>query len=279
MTVAGVGAELTKKETPYLPVTPDEIIQEIIAVSQLGATIFHLHVRDDQGKPTCNLEIIRFLIQEVRKKTDIIFQVSTGGDVHDPLSERLKTLDAGAEMGSLTLGSVNFGKEIFYNSEPIIEQLALKMKRLNVKPELEIFDVAFMEYALILIEKGLVNPPYHFNIILGGHGWLSATVENLEFILKKLPKDSTWSASGVGKNQFPMIEYALAHEGHVRTGLEDNIFIKKKVLAKGNKELVEQVLMLAKKYKRSIATVKEARKILGIKQTTEDYYARHRSHS
>lgn len=262
ITVAGIGAELTKDQTDYLPVTPQEIVSEAEKVYQLGASVFHLHVRDDQGKPTLDSARLRMVIEGIRKKTDLVIQVSTGGDVHDSFESRLKTLDTGPEMGSLTLGSVNFGRQVFLNPLPFIEQLAWKMIEKKIKPELEIFDVGMIDTADYLLKKGLILPPLHFNIILGGPGWLNATVENLEFILKKLPLGSTWSASGIGRGQLSMVEYAVSHGGHVRTGLEDNIYISKGVLAKGNAELVEQVLELAKKYKRNIATVKQAREIL-----------------
>lgn len=268
ITVAGVGAELTKKNTPYLPITPDEIAGEAERVFKLGARVFHLHVRDDKGKPTCDPKRIEEIVQKIRKKTDLIIQVSTGAAIGDSLDDRLKTLDADVEMCSLTLGNVNFGREVFQNTPEIILAISEKMKKKKIKPEMEIFDAAMTEYASVLLKKGLISPPLHFNIILGGPGWLAATVENLECALKKLPKGSTWSASGIGQGQLPMIEYAVSHGGHVRTGLEDNIYIKKGVLAKGNAELVEQVLVLAKKYGRQIATPEEAREILGLKQVT-----------
>ncbi|MBI2339650.1 MAG: 3-keto-5-aminohexanoate cleavage protein [Deltaproteobacteria bacterium] len=265
ITVAGIGAELTKENTPFLPVTPDEIVDEAVRVFNLGARIFHLHVRDDQGKPTCDPRRIKPIIDRIRKKVPMILQVSTGGAIGDTIEDRLKTLDTGPEMGSLTLGSVNFGNDVFVNTIPIITALAQKMLEKKIKPELEIFDAAMMEEASALLKKGLIKAPLHINIILGGPGWLEATVENLEFILKKMPAGSSWSASGVGRGQLPMIDYAISHGGHVRTGLEDNIYLSKGVLAKGNAELVEQALELAKKYKRRIATPEEARKILGLK--------------
>lgn len=264
ITVAGMGAELTKKDTPYLPVTPDEIVAEANRVFVLGATVFHLHVRDEEGVPTLNLNRIIKIITEIKQKTDLIIQLSTGGAIGDTMEGRLKTLDADVNMGSLTLGSVNFGEEVFLNPYPLIEDLARKMLKKNIKPELEIFDVSMVETAHRLIGKGLLCPPLHFNVILGGPGWLPATVENLEFILGKLPRDSTWSASGVGRAQLPMIEYAITHGGHVRTGLEDNIYLSKGVLAKGNSDLVSQALDLAQRHGRRIASPKEARKILGI---------------
>lgn len=265
ITVAGVGAELTKKDTPYLPTNPDEIIADAQAVYKKRAHVYHLHVRDAKGVPTLNLKIIQKVISEIRKKTTLIIQISTGGSIKDSFNSRLKTLDCDVDMGSLTLGSVNFGNEVFLNPRPFIEKLAAKMMKKKIKPELEIFDVAMVEEAHRLLKKGLIDPPLHFNIILGGPGWLSASIENLQFILKKLPPQSSWSASGVGRNQLPMIEYAIKHGGHVRTGLEDNIYLSKGVLAKGNQELVEQTLSLANKYNRPLATMKEAKKILGIK--------------
>ena len=202
------------------------------------------------------------LIQKIRAKTGLIIPISTGGAIGDSESARVGVLECNVEMASLTLGSINFGKEVFSNPRPLIEKLAETMNKKKIRPELEIFDAAMVEEAARLLKKGLLTKPLHFNIILGGPGWLAATVENLEFILRKLPAGSSWSASGVGAGQLPMIEYAIAHGGHARTGLEDNIYLSKGVMAKGNVELVEQVKTLAKKQKRPLATQGEARKIL-----------------
>jgi len=264
ITVAGVGAELSKRDTPYLPDSPDKIIEEASRVAASGAAIFHLHVRDEKGRPTIDPKILRRVVKAIRQKTDLIVQISTGGSIGDLFADRLKTVVPGVEMASLTLGSVNFGNDVFLNPSPFIEKLAKKMGEKGIKPELEIFDSAMMEWAHRLLGKGLLAEPLHFNIILGGPGWLSATVENLEFILGKMPPNSSWSASGVGRGQLPMIEYAVSHGGHVRTGLEDNIFIRKGELAKGNVALVEQAAELARKVGRPIATPSEAAQILGI---------------
>ncbi|MBX7147786.1 3-keto-5-aminohexanoate cleavage protein [bacterium] len=259
ITVAGVGAELTKKDTPYLPSTPNAIIEEALRIEQAGAHIFHLHIRDQKGKPTLDLKLAKKVVTEIRKKTDLIIQISTGGSINDSYKKRIKILDVKPDMASLTLGSVNFGTDVFLNPLPFIEKLAATMKKKRIVPELEIFDVGMVDTAYHLIKKELLKPPYHFNIILGGPGWLAASVQNLDYIIQKLPQPCTWSASGVGKNQLPMIEYAIKNGGHVRTGLEDNIYLKKGVLAKGNAELVEQVLVLAQHYKRHIATQIEAK--------------------
>ena len=245
---------------------PDDWWKEWLACDwvKLGAHVFHLHVRDKKGRPTINKKHISRLVAEIRKTTSLIIQVSTGGAITDSYKKRLATLETHVEMASLTLGSTNFGNDVFSNPLPFIEKLALAMKDKKIRPELEIFDVGMMNTAHKLIEKGLIEAPFHFNVILGGPGWLAASLENLEFILKKMPPYSTWSASGIGKHQFPMLDYAIEQGGHIRTGLEDNIYIQKGILAKGNAELVEQTLDLASKYQRRLATMEEARKILGI---------------
>jgi len=269
ITVAGVGAELSKKDTPYLPVTPEEIIASAKACEKAGARVFHLHVRDSNGAPTLNVSLIRSVMDGLRSETDLVIQLSTGGSVHDSYESRLAVLDCCPEMASLTLGSVNFGDDIFQNPRAFIRDLARKMQALKIRPELEIFDVAMMDEAQALIHEGLITPPFHFNIILGGPGWLSATEENFDFILKKMPPDSSWSGSGVGRHQKNMIEWSLARGGHVRTGLEDNIYLSKGVLAKGNEELVGAAHGAAAHggiaQNRNIATAKQAREILGIK--------------
>lgn len=266
ITVAGVGAELTKKNTPYVPTTPDEIVEEAIAVDLSGAHVFHLHVRDQKGRPTLKPELIKKVVQKIRKKTKLVVQISTGGDVKDSFDSRLKTLVSGVQMGSLTCGTTNFGDDVFLNPRPFIEKLAKKMMQKKIIPELEIFDTGMMETALDLHAKGLLVSPLHFNLVLGGPGWLAGTIENLEFLLKKIPAElnHTWSASGIGRAQLPLIEYAIKNGGHVRTGLEDNIYLSKGVLAKGNVELVVQVVELAKKHQRRLATEAEVKQILKV---------------
>lgn len=264
ITVCGIGAELTQKDTPYLPANPQEIINEAILISKMGAQIFHLHIRDENGKSTLDPTIVGEVISEIKNKTDLILQISTGGDVEDSFESRLATLNHPISMASLTLGSINFGNDVFLNPLPLIEELAKTMKQKHIKPELEIFDTSMMDTFYLLVKKELLAPPYHFNIILGGPGWTAATKQNLEFILSKLPKNSSWSGSGIGRFQDTMIDLALEKGAHVRTGLEDNIYLEKGVLAKGNTELVQKVLEKAKKLKRKLATVDETKKILGI---------------
>lgn len=264
ITVAGVGAELTKKHTPFVPLTPDEIIAEAEAVARLGASIFHLHVRDTKGRPTCDPRVIRKVTQGIRRRTNLILQVSTGGAIGDTEVDRLGTLIKGLEMGSLTMGSINFGDEVFLNPAPLILKLYAKMKRLGIRPELEIFDVAMLEFALYLIKQGQMEPAPHFDFVMGGRGFLPATPENLDFLLAKLPRLATYSVAGIGSAEFSLAEMALSRGGHVRVGLEDNIFLSRGVLARGNAELVQGLLGIAARHGRRIASVEEARKILKV---------------
>ncbi len=264
VTAALVGAELSRKEQPYLPLTPKEIAQSGIAAVQAGASMLHLHVRDESGNPTCSPQIFSETIQLIRQKENPILQVSTGGAIGDSEEDRIRVLDCKPDMASLSTGSVNFGKDVFLNPQPFIEKLAQAMLEKNIKPEMEIFDVAMLETALKLIEKGLVKAPGHFQFVLGVPGALAATERNLKFLVEGLPKDATWSVSAIGRHQFPMLELAMEWGGHARVGFEDNIYLEKGVLAKSNAELVAKVIQLAEKHHRPVANIEQAKKILAL---------------
>jgi len=265
ITAALVGAELTREHTPYLPLTPEEIAQSGIAAVAAGASLLHLHVRDVQGKPTLDPKVISQVMGLIRKNcSEVILQVSTGGAVGDPYETRMGVLTCQPEMASLTTGTTNFGDEVFLNPRPFVEKLAGLMRDKNIKPELEIFDLSMMEEGLRLVEKALVKKPAHFQFVLGVPGALQATKENLNLLLSRLPQEATWSVAAVGRHQFPMVELAIQKGGHVRVGMEDNIYLAKGVLAKSNAELVEKAASLIKKQGFKIATPKEARKVLNL---------------
>jgi len=262
ITAALVGAELTKQQTPHLPVTPDEIAQAARLSVDAGASIVHLHVRDDHGRPTNDAERFREVIEGIRRACPIppIIQVSTGGAVGDSAESRLQPLAAGPEMASLDVGSVNFGDEVFCNPRPLVRRLAEEQKRLGIKPEIEVFDLSHLETGLRLMEEGLVLRPAHFQFVMGVA--LAATEENLQLLVSRLPEGATWTVAGIGRHQFPMAELALQWGGHVRVGLEDNIYLAKGVLAQGSHELVQKAVALAERFGRLVASVTEARKIL-----------------
>ncbi len=287
ITCALVGAELDRKAQAYLPLTPDEISQSGIETVRAGASMLHLHVRDQKGNPTCDVNVFKEVIKKIRKEFSLspqpmasppwraspsrgegdrgpVIQVSTGAAIGDSEEDRLGVLEAGAEMASLSTGSINFGKDVFLNPIPFIEKLAQKMLEKNIKPEIEVFDVSMLEMGLKLVEKGWVKSPPHFQFVLGVPGALTATERNLKFLVEGLPPEATWSVAAIGRHQFPMMELAIQWGGHARVGFEDNIYLEKGVLAKTNAELVTKVIKLAEKYQRPLATIEEARKILKI---------------
>lgn len=264
LTCALVGAELTREQAPYLPLTPDEIATSVAEAQAAGASIVHLHVRDAQGRPTCSEATFRETIKKIRERCDVIVQVSTGGAIGDSDEDRMQPLQAGPEMASLTTGSVNFGNEVFLNPRPFVEKLASRMKEQGVKPEIEVFDVAMLETGLSLAAQRLIEAPLHFDLVLGVPGALAATERNLDFLIGGIPPDATWSVAAIGRHQFPTARLALEKGGHVRVGMEDNIYIAKGVLAKSNAELVAKAAAMAEEVGRPVASTAEARKLLNL---------------
>ncbi len=265
ITAAVVGAEVTREHTPYLPVTPEEIAIEVEKVQQAGASIVHLHVRDENGLPTQDVEVFRETINKIKERTDIIIQVSTGGAVGMTPAERIQPVTLRPEMATLTTGTVNFSNDVFLNRPEDIRFFASKIKEYGVRPEFEIFDVGMINNALGLVKEGLVEGHLHFDFVMGVAGGIPATIDNLVNLIHQIPKDATWSVAGMGRFQLMMAMHAIPLGGNIRVGLEDNIYYKKGVLAKGNAELVARVVRLANEFGREIATPEEARKILEIK--------------
>jgi len=264
ITAAVVGAETTREQTPYLPVTPDEIADDVEKAYHAGASIVHLHVRDKNGLPTQDKDIFQETIEKIKQKTDIIIQVSTGGAVGMTPEERLQSVTLRPEMATLTTGTVNFSDDVFLNSPKDIRTFAQKMKEYNVKPEFEIFDVGMIYNALKLVKEGLVEGHLHFDFVMGVPGGIAASAKHLLHLIDLLPLDATWSVAGIGRHQLTMAMLALPLGGHVRVGLEDNIFYTKGVLAKGNYEFVARIKRLATEFGREVAKPNDARKILGL---------------
>lgn len=266
ITAAICGAEVTKEHNPNVPYTVEEIAREAEAAYMAGASIIHLHVREDDGTPTQDKERFRVCIEEIKKRCpDVIIQPSTGGAVGMTDEERLQPTELNPEMATLSCGSVNFGgDEIFLNTETSIVNFAKRMKERGIKPELEIFDKGMIDVALKLVKKGLVDKPLHFDFVLGVQ--MAATARDLVFLVDSIPEGSTWTVAGIGRYEMPMAAIAIAMGGHVRVGFEDNIYLSKGVLAKSNGELVEKVVRIAKELGREIAGPDEAREILGLKK-------------
>lgn len=264
ITVALVGAEVTRQQTPYLPLSPREIADEAKKVHKAGASIVHLHMRDKFGNPSQDKALFAEAISYIQAETDLIIQVSTGGAVGMSAEDRVQPVTLAPEMASLSTGSVNFGDEVFSNPSPMVREFARTCLILHVKPEVEVFEAGMIQNALTLAKQGLLQQPLHFNFVLGVPGGLPATAKNLLFLLDLIPSNSTWTVSGIGRHQLSMNTLGILLGGHVRTGFEDNIYYSKGVLSEGNAPLVTRLVHLAETLDRSIATPLEARKILGI---------------
>ncbi len=268
ITCAICGAEVTKEHNPYIPYTIDEIVREAKEAYDAGASIIHLHVRNDDGTPTQDVNRFKEAINAIKAAIpDVIIQPSTGGAVGMSNDERLQPILLYPEMCTLDCGSVNFGgDEVFVNTETDIIYFSEKIYEKDIFPELECFGKSHIDQVLRLHKKGYIKEPLHFSFVLGVPGGQIGEERDFHFLKDSIPLSATYSVAGIGKYEFPLAEFAIKHGGHVRVGLEDNIYIEKGVLAKGNKQLVEKVVKLAKKYGRDIATPKEARKILNMKE-------------
>jgi 3-keto-5-aminohexanoate cleavage enzyme len=264
LTAALVGAELTRSQTPYLPLTPAEIADAARLAVDAGAAVVHVHVRDKDGKPTNDAAKFKEVLGAIRIacRPAPILQVSTGGAVGDSFESRARPLEAGPDMASLNSGSVNFGDEVFANPIPFIEFLAQRMGRKGIKPEIEVYDLSHVETAVRLIERGEIPSPAQFQFVMGVKGAIEATEQNLKLLVSRIPEGATWTVAGIGRHEFPMAELSLKMGGHVRVGLEDNLYLEKGVLAKGSHELVEKAVELARRHGRDIASPEKAREIL-----------------
>jgi len=265
ITVAGVGAETTKAAQPALPVTAAEIGADAARCAEAGASMYHLHVRDAAGNPTQAREVFAAAIEEIRKRSDIIIQTSTGGAMGMTADERLQPLELNPEMASLTTGTANFGDDVFFNDTALMTEFYQRMQKKGVRPEFEIFEAGQMDNALKLIKKfGPAGPLMHWDFVLGVPGSMSGEPRNLVFLVDRVPEGSTWTCTGIGRWHMPVTMTALAMGGNVRLGFEDNVFYHKGVLAGENAELVGRVARISREWGRETATPVEARQILKL---------------
>lgn len=265
ITCAITGAETTKQHNPNLPVTPEEQAEAARACVEAGASIIHLHVRDDAGKPSQDVERFRLVTQMIRDRCDAIVQFSTGGAVGEKIERRLAPLALKPEMASLNVGSINFGDEVFVNLPQDIARLAAEMKTLGIKPEVEVYDIGMLEYGVNLVKQGVIPAPAHFQFVMGMKFGIAGTAENLAFMRAKLPEGSTFAVAGIGRFQFELAKPAIEMGGHVRCGFEDNVYFTKGILADSNAQLVGRIADLGRSLGRKIASPNEARALLGLR--------------
>jgi len=268
ITAAICGAEVTKDHNPNVPYTVDEISEEARKAYEAGASVIHLHVREDDGTPTQDKERFDACIKAIKESCpDVIIQPSTGGAVGMSADERLQPLELDPETATLDCGTLNFGgDEIFVNTENMIREFASRMKERGIKPECEVFDKSMIDMAVRLMKKGYIEEPMHFNLVMGVNGGISGEPRDLIYLFESLPEGSTFTVSGIGRTQLPLNTMAILLGGHVRVGFEDNIYYEKGKLADSNGDFVRRIVELAQLLGREIATPDEARKILGIRR-------------
>jgi 3-keto-5-aminohexanoate cleavage enzyme len=268
LTAAICGAEVTKEKNPAVPYTIDEIAREARAAYNAGASIIHLHVREDDGTPTQSLPRFKQAFEAIQKECPgIIIQPSTGGAVGMSNAERLTPLKLQPEMATLDCGTINFGgREIFTNSEDTVIEFAQIMQASHIKPEIEVFDRGMVQLAVRIQQMGYLDGSLHFNLVLGTPFGMPANLEDIVYLAGCLPDGSTFTGTGIGRHEFNVASAAIMLGGHVRVGFEDNVYLKKGVLARSNGELVEKVVRLANELGRDVARPDEARAILGLKK-------------
>jgi uncharacterized protein (DUF849 family) len=259
----------TREMTPHVPIAPDAIIDQVLEAAELGINMVHLHARNPEtGNPTYEKEMYAEIISGIRRKNrDLVLGVSTSGRTFSEFEKRSQCLeltgDAKPDFGSLTLSSLNFNNIASINAPDTIRKLAGKMKENGIRPELEAFDLGMINYAKYLAKKGLIIPPYYFNLILGNIACAQASMLNLGLMVNELPPGAYWSAGGIGHWQLDMNAMALVAGGGVRAGLEDNIFYdRKRELLATNLDLVKRIMHIASALGRRPYSHTEVREIL-----------------
>ena len=283
ITVALTGAWPKKENNPNVPMTPAEISEDIYACWKAGAAVAHMHMRDDDGNGTMDVNKFRETVELLRKnhpECDIVLNMTTSGDLNATEETRqIHLKELRPEMGSYDCGSMNWmNSGLFINSPKFLEELGRNMQEWNVKPEIEAFDPGMIANAAYYLKKGVLKAPLHFQFCLGVVGGMDATPYDLQLLINemhklqaegKLPAECTWSAFGIGKGHLPVMFAALANEGHIRVGMEDNVVYGRnpdgtKIMAT-NLMLVQRAANAVKAFGNEVATPAEAREMLGLK--------------
>jgi 3-keto-5-aminohexanoate cleavage enzyme len=270
ITVALTGNVPTQQMNPNLPTTADEIAADVRRCADAGAVIFHVHARDKEQKPTLDIDAFKANVRCIKKTApEVIIQLSTGGRAGKEWEARANPVRLLPEMASFTTGSNNLPGMIYENSPQFIEFLAGVFKETGVKPEIEVFETGMINNAVYLQSKGFIESPLHFDFVLGAPGSMAGTVKNLVFLSDSIPAGSTWTVAGIGKTQINMAVAAITMGGHVRVGLEDNLYMPDGSIA-SNPKLVEKVVTIAEEIGRKIASPEEARYLLSLDPRFKD---------
>ena len=266
ITCAISGAETTREQNPNLPITPQEIARAAADAAAAGAAIVHLHVREADGRPTQSLAVFKEAISLIRKQTDVVIEITTGGAVGMSAEERIAPVSLEPEMASLDCGTVNFGNDYIINTLPVMRDFAAEMRRYKVRPTLECFDLSHLFSAGVLIREGLVSPPFHYGLVLNVPAALPLDPQVLAALLGRLPPEAFWTLIGVGRASLSAVHSAIAFGGFIRVGFEDSVYFSKGVLATSNAQLVERAARLATQSGYEIARPSDVRKILRLRE-------------
>ena len=269
ITAAITGSRTTRDITPYIPITPEEIAQSSIECWNAGASIVHIHVRDTKtGLGTQDLELFRQVVNRLREKTDLVLCLTTSGipGKNLPIEARLLPLELGPELASFDAGSINLGGGVFSNPPEFLDAAAKMMKQKRVKPEIEIFDSGMIISSLRMRDDGKLEEPLYFQFVLGTPWGAPATPKSLLHLYEHIPDNANWSVIGIGKTHLPISMMGLIMGGHIRVGMEDNIYYRRGVFAKTNSRFVERIVRIAREYGREVASPNEARAILGLQK-------------
>jgi 3-keto-5-aminohexanoate cleavage enzyme len=268
ITVAPTGAETSKADCPQLPTTLEELVQTAVDCEAAGAAMIHIHIRDDEHQPTLDAGRLRDTVVGVREATDLIVQLSSGGSVHDGFAERLKVVDAEPDAISLTMGTTNFGDDVFSNPWPFVTELYQLSLEREIVPEFELFDLGQVAALSRLLDKfGL---PYggrvHVDLVMGVPGGMPGTTDALVAATQMLPAATTsWSATGIGRSTLDVMLASLSKGGHLRVGMEDVLTISRGVPVESNRQLVERAVEIGALVQRLPMTTTQARVLLQVK--------------
>jgi 3-keto-5-aminohexanoate cleavage enzyme len=266
ITVAPTGAETAKSDCPQLPTTLEELVQTAQDCERAGAAMIHVHIRDDDHRPTLDLRRLTDTVQALREATGLIVQLSTGGSVHDPLDQRLKVLDAEPDSCSLTMGTTNFGDDVFSNPWPFVRELYQLAQERGVVPEFELFDLGQVHALTRLLDRyGLPSGgKVHVDLVMGVPGGMNGTTDALVAAVRDLPAQTTsWSATGIGRSTLAVILASLSKGGHLRVGMEDVLTMSRGVPVESNAQLVERAVEIGRMVQRTPMTTDEARELIG----------------
>jgi len=264
ITVAPTGPIATKADNPTLPTQPVEIADQVAAAYRAGASVAHIHLRDEQDRPTADLDVARRTIDLIAERCPILVQLSTGVGLTVPFEEREKLVELRPAMATLNPCSMSFGTGEFLNPPAGVRRLAARMQELGVKPELEIYDTGHLEACLRLRDEGLLAEPLQFSIVLGVRGGMAATPDNLMMMVRRLPADAVWQVIAIGRANLELTAIGLALGGNCRAGLEDTLYLRKGEQSDGNVPLVARARALAEGLDRGIADLARAVGQLGL---------------